>query len=91
LSDSGSDGASLRLMALLLVVAMISVFTLWTLSSTVVTSQSVFGIYLAVDLVCFAMISYIYRTSKSGGRLSRAFMVAGCVLLLILVGAGFAA
>ena len=91
MSGSEPDGVSLRIMALVLIVAIVSVFTLWTLSPTVSTSQSVFGIYLAVDLVCFAMISYIYRTSKGGGRLSRVYLVAGCVLLLVLVGAGFAA
>lgn len=78
-------------MALLLLVAIISVVTLWTISPTGETSESIFGIYLAVDLVCFAMISHIYRSTKEGGRVGKIPILAGCILVLVLIGAGFAA
>jgi len=91
LSDGRTDAVSLRIMALLLIVAAVSVFTLWTLSPTATTSQSVFGIYLAVDLACFAMISYIYRGAKTGDGVGRAPLIAGCLFVLLLVAAGFAA
>jgi len=90
LSRNLSEGTGLRIVALLLLVALASVVTLWTVNSIGASSQSVFGIYLAVDLVSFVMISYIYRVTKSGDGVRRVPIVAGCLLILILVGAGFA-
>jgi surface polysaccharide O-acyltransferase-like enzyme len=90
LSRNLSGGTGLRIVALLLLVALASVVTLWTANPTGSSSQSIFGIYLAVDLVSFAMISYIYRATKSGDGVNRAPIVAGCLLILILVSAGFA-
>lgn len=80
----------LRIVALLIVVAGASVATIWTLNTTSSTSQSVFAVYLAIDLVSFAMISYVYRETKGGDEISRLPLLAGCVLLVILVAAGFA-
>lgn len=76
------------LVALLVLVSIASVVTLWTLNGTSPSSQSVYAIYLAVDLVSFAMISYIYRATKLG-NIHRAPLVAGCVFVVLLVCAGF--
>lgn len=83
------EEVGLRIVALLVVVAGASVATIWTLNTTNPTSQLVFAIYLAIDLVSFAMISYVYRETKSGDEISRLPLLAGCILLIILVAAGF--
>lgn len=79
----------MTIVALLLIVALASVATIWTLDTVGSVSQSVFAVYLAIDLVSFAMISYVYRASKSGDEIRRVPMIAGCLLLLLLVAAGF--
>jgi hypothetical protein len=86
-----TEGMGLKIVALLLTVALASVVTLWTLNPTGASSESVFAIYLAVDLVSFAMISYIYRAATSGDGIRRAPILAGCLLVLFLVFAGFVA
>ena len=77
-----SEEVGLRIVALLIIVSLASVVTLWTLNPTSSTSQSTFAIYLAVDLVSFAMISYIYRESKSGDEIGRVPLLASSALLV---------
>jgi hypothetical protein len=91
LSGAFNDRIGLTVTFLLLVVALASVAALWTLDTTTASAEAIFAIYLAVDLVTFAMISYIYRLSKTGDPIRKVPMLAGCVLLLLLVAAGFLA
>ncbi|MDG6915122.1 MAG: hypothetical protein JRM86_02895 [Nitrososphaerota archaeon] len=84
------EEVGLRIVALLVVVAAAAVAAIWTLDTKSSASQSVFAVYLAIDLVSFAMISYVYRETKGGDEISRLPLLAGCVLLVILVAAGFA-
>jgi surface polysaccharide O-acyltransferase-like enzyme len=85
------DEMSLRIVLLLVIVALASVITLWTLNPTGSTSESTFAIYLAVDLVSFAMISYVYRGSKSGDGIGRLPLIAGCAFISVLLFLGFLA
>lgn len=89
LSGAFNERLGVRISFLLLVVALASVVALWTLDTTIVSAESIFAIYLAVDLVAFAMISYIYRVSKTGDPIRKVPMLAACVLMLLLVAAGF--
>ncbi len=73
-----------RIVALLLVVEAISVFLLWTLDPLTPQGQDAFAIYLAIDLIAFAMTSYLYRALNSDRRMSRALILAGCVFIAIL-------
>jgi len=79
----------IRIVGLLLIVAASSVVGLWTLDTSVVSGESLFAVYLSMDLVCFAMIAYIYRVTKGGDDFGRLAMFAGCCMLLLLVFAGF--
>jgi len=79
----------LRITFLLLIVAAASVVALWTLDTTTASAEAVYAIYLGVDLVAFAMISYIYRVSKTGDPIHEIPMLVGCVFLLLIVLAGF--
>jgi len=66
-----------RIIALLLLVEAVSVFLLWNVDSLSPRGQDVFAVFLAVELVAFATMSYIYRTLNSGGEISRLLVVAG--------------
>ena len=79
----------MRVVALLVIVSLASVATLWTLAPTSSRSQSIFAVYLAVDLVSFAMISYVYRESKSGDEIGRIPLLAGSAFIVALVFVGF--
>ena len=73
-----------RVIALLLVVEVISVFLLWTLDSLTSQGQDAFALYLAVDFVAFAMMSYIYRTLLGDGNISKVLIIAGCAFIAAL-------
>jgi tryptophan-rich sensory protein len=73
-----------RVVALLLVVMAISVFLLWTLNPLTSQGQDAFALYLAVDFVAFAMMSYLYRTLNAEGSISRILIVVGCGIIAVL-------
>ena len=85
MSSGYSGEVGLSIVALLLVVALVSVFTLWTLNPTGSSDQSIFGIYLAVDLVSFAMISHIFRIDKWKGNIRGSALLIGCLFLAALL------
>ncbi len=76
---------STRIVALLVLVEVVSVFFLWSLNSVSQTDEGVFATLLAIDLVSLAMISYIYRAYKSGNQFNRGVLLVGCCLILIFV------
>jgi len=84
-----NERMGLRIAFLLLIVAAASVVALWTLDTTTASAEAVYAIYLAVDLVAFAMISYIYRVIKSGDPVREVPLLVGCVFLAVIVVAGF--
>ena len=83
-----TERMGMRIVSLLLLVAAISVFILWSVNPLGSGSESTFALFLAVDLVSVAMISYIERAVAREGRMARAPLVAGCCFILILVLAG---
>ena len=60
----------------------VSVYFLWALNPVNKSGEAVFAIFLAVDLVSFMMISYVYRTYKSGDQFSRALLIGACCMIL---------
>jgi hypothetical protein len=76
---------NLRIVALLLLLELLSVYFLWTLNSVSERSEEIFGLFLAVDLVSFSMVSYIYRVGKRGDRVSHGSLFAGCCVILLLL------
>jgi len=79
---------SVRIVALLLIIAAVSVFMLWSVNPVGGGSETTFALFLAVDLVSVAMVSYVERAVSREGRLSRAPLIAGCCFILFLVVAG---
>jgi hypothetical protein len=82
------DMMALRVVSLLLLVAAISVFTLWSVNPVGSGNESTFALFLAVDLVSVAMISYVQRSIAEEGRVGRVPLIAGCCFILFLVAAG---
>ena len=76
---------SLNIVGLLILVELISVYFLWTLNPVNQSDQAVFAIFLAIDLVSLAMMSYIYRTNKSGEQLNRGVLIVSCCMILVFV------
>ncbi len=88
-SETGYSGISMaeigeRVVALLLLIMAISVFLLWTLNPLTSQGQDAFALYLAVDFVAFAMMSYLYRKLDSEGQISKVLIVAGCCFIAVL-------
>jgi len=80
-----------RIFILLLVFGVVSVVFLWALNPTSSQSQTTFAIFLSIDLVVFAMVSYIFRVSKWNEVAKRFPLLAGCIALLILLYIGLTA
>ena len=80
-----TERMGLRIVSLLLIIGAISVFILWSVNPVGSGSESTFALFLAVDLVSVAMISYVERSVTREGRMARAPLIAGCCMILFLV------
>jgi len=85
-----TERTAVRIVALLVVVSFASSAVLWTIDTSLASGESLFAIYLSIDLISFAMISYVYRVTKIGDNIGRIPLIAGGALLLLLFAAGFA-
>jgi Kef-type K+ transport system membrane component KefB len=74
-----------RLVVLLLLLQGTATVTLWTLNPTDPAGQDVFAILLGVDLLGFALISYLYRSDKTAAGFSRPWVLVGCAMFVILL------
>ena len=72
------------LLSLFICLQAISTVVLWSLNSTEVASQAKFTIFLAIDLVCFAMVAYSYRKLSWGLLISSAWILVGSFGLVVL-------
>jgi len=79
-----------RIVALLLLLEVLSVYFLWVLNPVGPHAEDAFALSLAASLVCFAMISYIYRALKRDNRFGRAPLIAGCCFVVTLLMVGIA-
>ena len=86
-----SDWATSRIFALLILVGLLSVVFLWSLNPVGSQDETTFAVYLSIDLVVFAMASYIFRVSKWKEGVGRLPLAAGCLALLILFYVGLTA
>jgi hypothetical protein len=80
-----TERMGLRIVSLLLLVATMSVFVLWSVNPLGSGDESTFALFLAVDLVSVAMISYVERAVTRESRMARAPLIAGCCFILFLV------
>ena len=85
-----TEQTAVRIVGLLVILGFASSAALWTIDTALPSGESLFAVYLSIDLISFAMISYIYRATKMGEGIGRLPLFAGCAMLLILLAAGFA-
>jgi hypothetical protein len=88
-ADVVTERMGVRIVALLLLVASLSVFVLWTINPVGSGNETTFAIYLAIDLIAFALVSYIRRRITDDGKIGRVPLIAGCCFILLLVFVGF--
>lgn len=74
-----------RLVLLVLLLQGTATVTLWTLNPTDPAGQAVFATLLGIDLLGFALVSYLYRSEKGGAGLSRTWVLVGCSVFVILL------
>lgn len=85
-----AERIGVRITGLLVILGFVSSFVLWTINTASSSGESLFALYMSVDLIAFAMIAYVYRVAKSGDDMSRVWMITGFCLMIVLIGAGFA-
>lgn len=81
---------NVRVVVSLLLIQAVSVVTLWSTNSVSRAGQDIFTLFLAVDLVAFALMAQVYRSAKNHAVFSRAWMVVGglfmaAILLVTLI------
>ncbi len=87
MGKAGGGGLTLgsRLVLLLLLLQAVATVTLWTLNPTDPASQGIFATLLGVDLLAFAMVSFLYRKDKAGQDLHRRWLIVGCGAFVVLL------
>lgn len=80
---------NMRLVGLFLAIQVISLYFLWTLNTVNEIGEGRFAIFLAVDMVSFAMISYVYRAYKNNEQLNKGLVFGGCCMIIVLFFASF--
>ena len=70
---------------LLLALQAASTAFLWTLDDLNEVSEGTFALFLGVDLMSFAMISYSYRQERQLGIPSRTWLLVGCLIIMALL------
>ena len=73
------------LVTVLVILQLVSTNYLWGLDASSSVSQARFAIFLAIDLLSFAMIAYIYRKSEWGERAYRIWLLLGSFGLVLLL------
>jgi hypothetical protein len=74
-----------RVVVLLLLLQVVTIVFLWTLDALNQVSEGTFALFLAADMIGFAMISYLYRHEKEMEMPSKAWLVVGGVLIVIFM------
>jgi hypothetical protein len=74
--------------AILIIFQIVSVVYLWTISTVGLAAEQLFALFLGGDVLAFAMVSYIYRCSKSNSSPRILWLVAGSGMLVVLMFSG---
>jgi hypothetical protein len=74
-----------QLSFLLLSLQVVVTAYLWVLNALSSVSASRYALFLAVDLLSFAMVAYLYRKQRWNEFFSRAWIFASAIGLVILI------
>ena len=80
-------GATLMTVQVVFLIALqgTSLVVLWLLNPLTQAATDTFALYLSVDLLAFAMMSYIYRSRRYDRVASAAWLAVGYLVLIILL------
>jgi len=78
-------GSTKMLVLLLLAVQAVAVVFAWLLNPLGPKSETEYALLLAVDLVAFALISYVGRLGGAGRNLREGYVLAGSALVLFFM------
>lgn len=84
-----TEKMGVRLVALLLLVAALAVYVLWTVNPVGSGSESTFALFVGVDIISVSMISYIQRSISERNRIGRLPVLAGALFIVFLIAAAF--
>lgn len=76
---------SISAVALLLVLQALSVLYLWAVTLGGMLTAAGYAIFLAVDLLSFAIVAYVYTHEKWEGAVGRTWVLLGALGLVILL------
>lgn len=74
-----------QVVSLLLILQLVATIFLWTLSSVGTADVGRFAVFLAVDLLSFAMVAFVFTHNKWGEEISRWWILIGSIGLVILL------
>jgi hypothetical protein len=78
--------SSISLQFIFLVVLQASTIpVLWLLNPISQSSTDAFALYLSLDLLAFAILSYAYRSTRWGRKPNQAWMALGYLSLIVLL------
>ena len=74
-----------QIVTLLLALQAVAAIYMWTVTLFGTLSAGGFAIFLAIDLLSFALVAYVYTHEKWGEAVSRVLIVVGSAGLVILL------
>jgi uncharacterized membrane protein YozB (DUF420 family) len=77
-----------QIVSLVFLLQAIATAFLWSLDALSRVSEGTFAVFLAVDLLCFAMISHVYRMQRWGRLPSKLWLLVASIGLAILILSG---
>ena len=78
-----------RIAVPLLLVQTASVIFLWTLDTLGQVSQKIFTLFLAADLLSFALMAHIWMNDKAGSATKGTTLMVWGLAIMIMFAAGF--
>lgn len=69
----------------LIALQVVTLAVLWLLNPLTQAATDTFALYLSLDLLAFAMISYIYRSRRESREPSVAWLATGYLALMVLL------
>jgi len=70
-----------RVILLLIILQAVVTIFLIALSFATSVNQNTFALFLSVDLISFAMVTYIYRTGRTQNLPNKLWIILGCVVI----------
>jgi hypothetical protein len=69
----------------LLAIQFTSIVVLWSLNPLTQAATDTFALYLSLNMVAFAIVSYMYRSRRSSKAPSPAWLAIGYLALIVLL------